>query len=118
MIAAVGVFVGPEPERLNARHPGLVGTTHVLVEAVAHEERFLRNDPERVQCPLEDLGVGLALPELGREDREVDPLGDPELLEVAMEKRPGVERVRDEPELQSPAPESLEERMRRPAKNP
>ena len=99
-LAALGVLVGAKPERLDARHPGLVRPAHVLVEAVADEHRLTRLDPERAQRPLEDLGVRLALAELRREDGEVDPLRDPHPLEVAVQEPARVERIRDETELQ------------------
>jgi hypothetical protein len=68
------------------------------VEPVADEDRRPRRDRERVESPLEDLGVRLAPPDLGREDGVVDPLRDPGVREVAVQERGRVERVRDDAE--------------------
>ena len=112
-LAAVGVLVGAEPERLDARHSDLGRAADVLVEAVADEERISGRDLERLESALEDLGVRLALADLGREDRVVDPLGDSHLLEVTVKQPAGVERVRDEPEPQPARAQRLEQRVSR-----
>ena len=69
-------------------------------------------DSEGVECALEDLRVRLALADLGREDGEVEPLGHSELLQVAVEEPAGIERVRDEPELEAAVPQRLEQGVR------
>src|SRR5215212_8670182 len=54
----------------------------------------------------------LAFPDLGGEDGKVEALRQPHLLEVALQKPPGVERVGDEPELEAARAEGLEQRVR------
>src|SRR5207344_1659877 len=66
----------------------------------------------RLERALEDRGVGLPLADLGREDCKVQPLGDAHLLEIPVEKPAGIERVRDEPELEATVPERLEQSVR------
>src|SRR4051794_10277695 len=95
--------VRPEPQRLHRRHPDIRGALDVLEEPVADEERLARLDPERVEGSLEDRRMRLARTDLGRENRIVDPLRDAQLLEVRVLEIRRVERVRDEPELQTAA---------------
>ena len=95
------MLVGAEPERLDGRHAELGRTADILVEPVADEESLARRDSERFERALEDLRVRLALADLRREDREVEPFGEPHLLEVAVEQPAGVEGVRHEPEPQA-----------------
>src|SRR5438552_6202893 len=64
-LAALGMLVGPEPERLDGAHPGPCRPEHVLVEPVADEERPLGLDAEPLERRLEDLGMRLAVAELG-----------------------------------------------------
>src|SRR4051794_33803835 len=99
-LAAVRMLVGAEPERLHGGHPELAGAADVLVEAVADEQRALRLDFKGVERAPEDLRMRLPLPDLGREDGEVEPLCEAHLLQVALEEPAWVEGVRDERELE------------------
>src|ERR671925_2033653 len=110
-LAAVRVLVGAEPERLYRRHADFAGPADVFVQAITDEERLVRVHAERLERALEDRGMRLALAELGREDGEVDALGDPELLEIAVQQPAGVERVRDDAESQPPPAQRLEQRV-------
>src|SRR5262249_51958751 len=103
------MLVGAEPERLHRGHPEVACATHVLIEPITDEDRVAGVDIECVERPLEDCRVRLSLSELGREDREIEALGEPHLLEVAVEKPAGIERVRDEPELEPALPQRLEQ---------
>jgi hypothetical protein len=103
------MLIGAEPERLHGRHPELAGAAHVLVQPVADEDGVRGGDVKRLQRPLEDGRVGLPLSDLGREDREVEPLGQPQLLEVTVEKPARIERVRDEPELEPALAQRLQQ---------
>jgi hypothetical protein len=98
---------------VNARHPDFVRPPHVLEEPIADEHGVVRDDSERLQRTLEDRPMRLALPELRREDREVDPFRDPHPLEVAVQEPARIERVRNEPELQPARPKRFQERVRR-----
>ena len=109
---AVRVLVGPEPERLNGRHPELAGAADVLEEPVADEEGVLRLDLECLERALEDRRMRLARPHLGREHAEVESLREPHLLEVAVKEPAGVEGVRDEPELEAALAKRLEQCVR------
>ena len=110
-LGAVGVLVGPVPERLHGRHPELGRAADVLEEPVADEERVLRLDLERLERALEDRRVRLAHPDLRGEDAEVEPLREAHLLEVVMQERARVERVRDEPELEPHPAQRLQQRV-------
>src|SRR6266496_5487443 len=81
-LAALGMLVGAEPERLHGGHPKLAGTPDVLVEAVADENAVGGRDSERVERALEDRRMRLALAHLRREDGEIETLGEPHLLEI------------------------------------
>ena len=112
-LGPVRVLVGAEPQGLNGRHPELAGAADVLEQPVADEERLLGRRIERRQRPFEDLRVRLALSDLRRKDRKVDPFRDPHLLEIATQQPAGVERVRDQPELETARPKRLEHGVRR-----
>src|SRR2546429_9267552 len=106
------MLVGAEPERLHGGHPKLAGTPDVLVEAVADENAVGGRDSERVERALEDRRMRLALAHLGREAGEIETLGEPHLPEIAVEKPAGIERVRDQPELEASRPQGLPQRRR------
>src|SRR5205823_12506911 len=59
-----------------------------------------------------DLRMWLSLPDLGREDREVEALREAHLLEIALEEPARVEGVRDERELEPAVAQGFEQRVR------
>jgi Ca2+:H+ antiporter len=107
------VLVGAKPVGENGRHSRFLGAADVLEAAVADEECSTRLDGQRLERGREDRRVGLALPHLRREDRDVEALCQAHALEVVVEEPPGVERVRDEPRLETSLAERVEESMRR-----
>jgi Ca2+:H+ antiporter len=106
------VLVGAEPVGQDGRHPDLFRAADVLEATVADEQRPGRVDTQRLEGGLEDRGMRLALPNLGREDRDVEALGQSHPPEIVVQQPPRVERIRDEPGLEAALAERVEKRVR------
>jgi Ca2+:H+ antiporter len=107
------VLVGAEPVGEDGRHPSFLRAADVFEAAVADEERSARVDGQPLERGLEDRRVGLALPHLRREHRDVEALGQAHALEVVVQEPPGVESVRDQPDPDPSLAERVEQRVRR-----
>jgi hypothetical protein len=108
-LGAARVVVRPEPERLHRRHPEPLRAQHVRVAAVPHEDRLRRVDAQPLERGLENERVRLSLPDLRREDGDVEALREAHPREVVVQEPAGVLRVRDEAELQAAVAERVEE---------
>src|SRR5687768_14488603 len=103
------VVICAKPQRLDRPDPERRRTADVVVEAVADVQGLARRDAELVERALEDRRVRLALPHLAREDDRVDALGEALRGEELADEATGRSDVGDDPELQLPLPQRLEQ---------
>ena len=109
---SAGAVVCPEPERLHRRHPERAGAVHVVMEAVADEERRFGVDAELVEGRLEDRRIGLPGAHLAGQDDRVDTRGDSELVELAANEPRGLRpRVRNDRKPQAAPAQRVEQSM-------
>ena len=105
------MLVGAEPERLDGRHAELAGAAHVLVEAVADESVSSGSTWRASSATRKIAGSGLRLPTSDENTAKSSaPRGHP--LQIGLQDRAGVERVRNEPELETAVSQRVEQRVR------
>ena len=113
-LAAVRMLVGPEPERLHGRHAELAGAAHVLVEAVADEQRAAGSTPSASSARSKISGCGLRLPTSDEKTAKSSRSAIPIRSRSRWSSQPGSNAFETSPSLSPLVPERVEQRVRVP----